>query len=288
MAKDRAQPLPTVPANVYPTLPLSSVARVISNPLHQASNSVQEHGGASAPALHSALSSESVLTGLQDSFSTMSSNHDQTPRDFFPSSNDPFPDFSAFENYPFDSLQGDPHYTLASSSASSLNPRYLASSATGLDGVPSHQTGPDPWTHVDVTGHTSVVSDTTPPEEAGIPPALVRTPAHAHRPSSGSERQTFIDSAYATGPGKSQQASEVESIGEQHSEIMAQRHMNATPTPLRPTHPSSHSSTMTPTAPNYNQPVPEEQQSSARPAQRQSGFPCSECVYQAKTRSDLK
>ena len=290
MAKDRPQPRQTgshqgqgTIANVSSTLPLCAIARVTSNRLYQAFISILEDGGASVSILRSTLSSDPVLTGLQDAFPTMSSSIDRTPRDFFASSNDPFPEFPSFENYSLDSVLESSQYT-TTSTTSSVNPRYLNSSAGDFDGVTSHQTSSDPWTHVDVTE-----PDALNPDQTRIPPVHLRTPTHAHRPSSGSGRKTFADSAYATGSRKSQHASEVDSIVEQHSECVGPRHMNTTPTPVVPAHSSSHSSTVTPTQHSHVQELPEEQRSSPRRShKRQPELDCEHCNYRARTRSDLK
>ncbi len=293
-------------SNVYTTLPLSSVVRVISDPLHQASIQLPEDGGASASTLHSALSSDPVLTGLQDAFSVMPFNTNQTPRNSL-SANDPFQDIS-FENYSFDFPQDDSQYTLASI-ASSVNPRYLDSSAIDINGVTSHRPGPDPWTHVDATvgpgpGLPSLNSD-----DSGLPSGHLRTPTHARGPSSSSEQRTFVDSAYATGSRKSHHASEVESLGEQQSDIMEEQNMDSpihnhdhavshmssghAISHMSSRHPasriSSDSSTITPTPFSNSRTISSPRQPSTRqPEKRASEFVCRDCGYSAKTRSDLK
>ena len=262
---------------------------MISNPLNQASIHLAEDGGASASTLHPALSSDPVLTGLQDAFSAMPSNNDQTPRNSLSSPSDPFLDLS-FDHYSFDFAQGDSQYTLASS-ASSVNPRYLDSSADDINSVPSHRTGPDPWTHVDATVGPSCDLPHMNPDEPGLPSGHLRTPTHARGPSSASGQRTFIDSAYATGSRKSHHASEVESIGEQHSDIMEKRNINTTPSfhVHAPSQISSDSSTITPTPFSNNQHFSDPSQPLARqPQRRPTEFNCRDCHYRAKTRSDLK
>ncbi|KAJ9615656.1 hypothetical protein H2200_001732 [Cladophialophora chaetospira] len=247
-----------------------------------------EDGGASASTLHSALSSDSDLTGLQGAFSAMHSSTDQTPRNSFSSSNDPFLDFSL--DYSLDLSQGDSQYTLASS-ASSVNPRHLHSSASDINSVPSHRTGADPWTHVDATvGPASALPDMN-SDGPGLPSGHLRTPTHARGRSSASEQTTFIDSAYATGSRKSHHASEVESLGEQHSDIMEQRNINNAPAfhTQAPSQISSDSSTITPT-PFQNQQhlLTSGHPSVRRPQRRENEFFCHECNFQAKTRSEFK
>ena len=292
MAADRSQPRRRNPpqpqlagANVYSTPPLSAIACVTTDPLHQASTAGSKDGGASVPVLHTALQSDPVLTGLQDPFSIMSSNV-QIPRDFYPSAPDQFPDYPAFENYPFEPLQGDPQYTLTSSAAS-VNPRYLDSSVDTSDGVSSHQAGPDPWSHVDITGSTSAIMNQ---DQAGFSTNHLTTPTNPRRPSSASGYNTFRDSAYATGSRKSQHASEAESTGERHSNAVPQRQMNHTPTPIERPQTSSHSSTVTPNAYSSNLQELEDQPSTPHSHRRPGDLHCRglNCKYIAKTRSDLK
>ena len=295
MAKQLSQPRQSVShqprvasSNVFTTLPLSSAVRVISDPLHQASIQPPEDGGAHASTQHSALSSDPVLTGLQDAFSAMPFNTNQTPRSSL-SSNDPFQELS-FEGYSFDFPQDDSQYTLTSS-ASSVNPRYLDSSEADINGVTSHRTGPDPWTHVDATVGPGSGLPILTSDEPELPSGHLRTPTHARGPSSASGQRTFVDSAYATGSRKSHHASEVESVGEQQSEIMEQQNIN-TPTHYRGhalSQMSSDSSTITPTPFHNNQELSEPRQASVRQSQKKpTDFICRDCAYPAKTRSDLK
>ncbi|KIW65731.1 hypothetical protein, variant [Phialophora macrospora] len=251
----------------------------------------EEDGSASASDLHSALSSDPDLRGIQAHFPGMAPTLDQSPRNSVSSSNDHFLDLPAFENYHFDLPQGDPQYTHASS-ASVVNPRYLNSSAVDIDSVPSHRTGSDPWTHVDATvGPSTVLPNTMDPSQLGLPSGHLRTPTHAVRPSSVSGHMTFTDSAYATGSRKSQHASETGSIGGHRSDIVERRNMNTTPTPYSAPlpGPSSQSSTATLTPFNDNlQPEQSGPSSTRRPTKRQTELDCPDCDHTAKTRSDLK
>ncbi|ETI25818.1 hypothetical protein G647_02594 [Cladophialophora carrionii CBS 160.54] len=218
----------------------------------------------------------------------------QTPRNSISSSNEHFLDLAAFENYSFDLPEGEPQYTLASS-ASVVNPRHLDSSAVDTGGVPSHRTGPDPWTHVDATvGPKTGLPDTMNSNQHGLPSGHLRTPTHALRPSSVGGRMTFEDSAYATASRKSQHASEAGSISEHGSDIMEQRNTNSTPTPTPYSAPlpgptSSHSSTATLIPSNGNlQPSQPGRSPTRRPPRKQTELECPDCDYAAKTPSDLK
>lgn len=274
-----------------PTLPLSP-GLVISNSSHQASIPLSQDGGASVP--HTAFRSDQVLTGLQSPLTAMPSASDQTPRIFFSSSDQNFPDFDPFSFPHADSLQGDSQYSLAASTSGPS--RYLdpESSSVDINGVTSHQPGPldAPWTHLSATeGSASPLPGDNQPGELDMPSQHLATPTRGRAHSTASGHESFRDSAYGTGSRSAKSQQEIESMTGGLTENMNSRF---TYTPTSHPHqmmgyPSSHSSTITPGY-TSNPPPSESGQSinAQQPRTRPASLNCKECDFVGKTRSDLK
>ncbi|KIW23257.1 uncharacterized protein PV07_11469 [Cladophialophora immunda] len=276
-------------SNVYPALPHRPVAQVVSDSLHQAFVSIPDEGGASASAsaLHSAYSTDSVLTGLQTPLSAMSSPSDHVPRSFYPSSDAPFPDYAgSFDPYPFQHMQGDSQYSI-SSPGSSFPPRFVDSSSVDIDGVTSHQSATGPWTHLAATeGTPSLLPGTLNSDEPGLPSRHLRTPIQDRAYSSASAQKSLGDSGYETRSRRSQH--EVDSVTEELTEMdESTTPIPPIPFPLSQAFALANSSTI---APRTLDPAPPESGRSAthRSQLRSGELECSECGYAGKTRSDLK
>ncbi|OAP63503.1 hypothetical protein AYL99_02730 [Fonsecaea erecta] len=263
------------------TRPSQSVSKPAWPARSNAFVSIQDEGSASASAsasgsaLHSAYSTDSVLTGLQQNpLSVMSSPGDHMPGSFFSSSDTPFPDYSgSFDSYSFQHIQSDSQYSF-SSPASSLPPRFVDSSSVAIDGVPSHQTATGPWSHLAATeGMTSLLPGTLNPTEPGLASQHLRTPVHNRAYSSASARKSLGDSGYETRSRKSQH--EVDSVMEERTEMDERDTMTPIPYLLPDSYTLSNSSTV-------GQPATQ------RPQQRSRELECVECDFVGKTRSDLK
>ncbi|OAL32961.1 hypothetical protein AYO22_00046 [Fonsecaea multimorphosa] len=270
--------------------PRQSVSKPMWPARSNAFVSIPDEGGASASAsaLHSAYSTDSVLTGLQTPLSAMSSSCDHIPRRFFPPSDAHFRDYTgSFDSYAFQHIQGGSQYSF-SSPGSSLPPRFVDSSSVDINGVPSHQTATGPWTHLAATeGTPPPLPGISASDEPGLPPQHLRTPVHNRAYSSASAQKSLGDSGYETRSRKSQQH-EVDSVTEEQTE-MDEQDMSNTPVPLTLSH-SYPPSNYTTVAPRSLEPVPSESGQSAAhpPHQRNKDLGCSECKYVGKTRSDLK
>jgi hypothetical protein len=238
----------------------------------------------------SASISDPVLTGLQAP-PMMSGQDDNLHDNLFSCTDASFTDFSGFENLSFDPSpdQYNSQHVLATSFPSLQSQPVVNSFNT--TGANSHTLGPEPWTALHATRGPSGFADSLSSTLSGPGLTSSITPATTRAYSSSYTAQYSKDSGYHTGSKKSH--NELESVtSREHCDIMDTRDMNMTPMPNqppRPAYPSSHSSTITPSALQHG-PTPSEtgQSSTSRRRRTQSNLMCSECGHPAKTPSDLK
>ncbi|EXJ88347.1 hypothetical protein A1O1_05277 [Capronia coronata CBS 617.96] len=283
------------------------MAETLSQPHQSATRRVRaasialSHAGG-ATALHTAHHSPSDLTDLQADLSALTSASDRTPRFLFPSLDDNHVGVAgSFVSLPFgDSFPADSQYCLFSRTSNSLAYADIENAVVDVDSVNSHTTSqldPElqttaPWTHLSFgEGRTSPLSTSFGLNDFGKPQQLGVSVRHRAN-SSASGQESFRDSAYGTGSGKSQH--EVESVNELPTEAMDRCsplypatffHHDHVPE-YSPLHPSRSA----PEAATSNTALSDsgETTNTVQRTQRSQPLLCRECNYQAKTRSDLK